>query len=31
MIQFVDHHRGLGLLPLLLGEIHERGEMLFEK
>src|SRR5260370_42230129 len=28
MIQFVDHHRGLGLLPLLLGEIHERGEML---
>src|SRR5665213_2831906 len=28
MIQLVDHHRGLGLLLLLLGEIDERGEML---
>ena len=28
MIQLVDHHCGLGLLLLLLGEVHERGEML---
>ena len=28
MIQLVDHHRGLSLLLLLFGEIHERSEML---
>src|ERR1700676_5527194 len=30
MVEFVYHHRGLGLFLFLLGEIHEGGEMLHD-